>query len=836
MGYQKQACALIAVVLLVGCGRSVHKHAGPAGAYFKTPFQDESQFIVETIVSDLAEQMFYASRHQLPDPKHFSVHASEKPGSPLGAPVYELQIALEPNQPDLKTELNVAGPIWLPELYQALTAALARNLGLPPAKAPAPGDTSLLRALTDGKAATIEREDLSLSGDLESDFSNPALHEEAAVLVGAFARREHSGDFYEIRSPLCRMTAHLAMAQYLAGSQAPDINAQIAGAMLLTLMNNQVAALEKMGVLATNEDKTVAKWVRTLQADNSADYRPLAAAQSLSPIERIAGFQAFVISVDPDIAWHKLSDTEKMTPDFARIANEARYSVETGHDLLRVSLPLEFKEMADVCRISTGQAASDRELVAKLNELPGRCFETGRDGKPAVHVIGWGQWAMFFQRQLGHAVEQNFDFLQNKWGVPDQAKTFAAQCDQTFASLRLSPFYRRFTCLDSASYHRAVDDGFKVTVGTPQFTPAECWNYMCFSGPADEEYKPNPNPHINEWHKHNPPPGTAYNPLPRFSHPSLIRGPGASERIDRLHARAPYDLNITFNLLRLAYSEQGRQPTCEQCQEAYKTVLPYATYAMDAVADTIQDQPDRYEALMVQASAPDPARYFTLGEYFQIRQKDDQAAKYYRKGFEQCLDRVLVMKHANWLVQYDLKHGETNQAQAIADEGAEVYSAYGLEAKAGFYETTGRYDEAFQWLVKEEERYDDSAPLISYCVRYQARTGDHRFAAALKGRVTKLFPKGLEYVNLQNFHSAPDDGVLVRNENERVRSAGLKAGNVIVAVNGLRVHNFDQYCCGRDTGGAELTLIVWQGNQYRELKASPPDHRFGNDMGDYIAK
>jgi hypothetical protein len=125
---------------------------------------------------------------------------------------------------------------------------------------------------------------------------------------------------------------------------------------------------------------------------------------------------------------------------------------------------------------------------------------------------------------------------------------------------------------------------------------------LCFWGPSKELYKPNPNPHLTEWHKHNPPPGTAYNPLPRFAHYSLVSGPEANQRIAQLHARAPYDRDITYNLLRLAYTEQGKQPTYEQCQEAYKSVLPYATYAMDAVADTIQDQPDRYEALMAQAS------------------------------------------------------------------------------------------------------------------------------------------------------------------------------------------------------------------------------------------
>jgi hypothetical protein len=92
--------------------------------------------------------------------------------------------------------------------------------------------------------------------------------------------------------------------------------------MLFTLMNNQTAALEKLGGIETN-DETVAQWLRTLQADNTSDYRPLAESKNLSPIERIAWFQAFVRSVDTDMAWEKLADDEKLTPDFARIANEA---------------------------------------------------------------------------------------------------------------------------------------------------------------------------------------------------------------------------------------------------------------------------------------------------------------------------------------------------------------------------------------------------------------------------------------------------------------------------------------------------------------------------------
>jgi len=44
-----------------------------------------------------------------------------------------------------------------------------------------------------------------------------------------------------------------------------------------------------------------------------------------------------------------------------------------------------------------------------------------------------------------------------------------------------------------------------------------------------------------------------------------------------MHALAPYDHDISFNLIRTEYR---KQPTYEQAQEVYKSVLPYATYAM----------------------------------------------------------------------------------------------------------------------------------------------------------------------------------------------------------------------------------------------------------------
>jgi len=145
-GYSwKNLCAVFIVGLMVGCKRSDNSSTN----YFATPFQDESQFIVETIVSDLTEEVFYAKYHQLPNPKYFSVRAVEKPDSPFGAPAYKLRIALNWWRPDLKIELKVNGPIWSPDVYQGVAAALARKVGLVAAKPKTPADTALLLGLTE---------------------------------------------------------------------------------------------------------------------------------------------------------------------------------------------------------------------------------------------------------------------------------------------------------------------------------------------------------------------------------------------------------------------------------------------------------------------------------------------------------------------------------------------------------------------------------------------------------------------------------------------------------------------------------------------------------------
>ncbi|MDB6018210.1 MAG: hypothetical protein JWR19_2699 [Pedosphaera sp.] len=822
-------CLLLAAGLADGCKPKPSAESAGGTGYFQTSFQDESQFIVEAIVSDLAEQMYYAAFHRLPDQKSFSVTATEKPGSPPDAPVYGLQIHLDPKQSDLKLEHDVNGPIWSPAVYQGVATQLAKAVGLSAGQPDKTEDTTLLVKLTDGTPETIERENQKLSAALERGFTNPELHEEAAVLLGAFLLRDHSGHFFEIRSPLSRLTAHLTMARWLRGSGAAGINGQMAEAMMLSLVGDEALSLERLNAIDTH-NAPVAPMVRALRARNTGDYRPLDKLDRLSPSESVAWFSALSGYVSTTIAWQKLSDDQKQTIDYVRVANANRYSVEIGHQLLDVAIPLELKEANSVYELTHQQKASQQELMSALNAVPEHCL-TRSGGEVQVRVIGWGQWASFLQRHLCQAVQQNVYFMSSMWGVPDEAKQFADQCDQYFDGLRLYPFVQRFKCTDVKSYHNSVDDGFKVTVATPQLVPSACWNQICYDVWFASRYNPNPNPHVNEWHNHNPPPGTLYDLNPRLNHTTLIGRTDAIKHFEQLHEMAPYDGRIVDYLMEHKYTNN---PSFDQATDLNQAMLPYGVNAKRWVAHTLYDQPQQYEKIMLEAAALDPVWYYDLGGYAYNRKEEDRAAQFIEQGCAADPDGVRVANHGYERVVYFLKKGQIDKARQIADEAGEAYSALGLQAKATFFEKTTNYDGAFEWFAKIEERYSNSTYLVFFCDRYKNLTGDTRFVPELIKRLERVFPNGAEKVAVADFHRLPTDGVLIQRQSELLTAAGLQAGDVIVALNGTRTHTFLQYVYVRSLmPGPELDLIVCQRGKYHEIKCSPPQHLFGSDFVDY---
>lgn len=823
----------LALILICGC-TAKHESAPqlkpPEGSYFKTHWQDESQFIVEAVLTDVAEMAYYAKNHALPDPQYLWVDAKET-GGEFRAPVYQVEISLAKNKPPIKFELPVKAPIWSPDVYADGTLRIFNALNMATVGSYEPDDGSVMSELIDCKATTLEEQNKSVSENLQQNFSSPTAHEQAALVMADFVVREESGHFFDTRLPMTRVTAHLAIASALAGVSERTSSGILADALLTFCMGNQVAAMQKVHALRES-DKTQAIWIRSVDAMASGDYRPLDKLDHPTMLEHIALFAAYAGSVDIPSAWEKLTPDDFHYPDFFRVANSESYSVQLGHVLLQYSLPLEFKEIDDVYNASHSTKLTKDNYIAELNVMPERCFGVDQKGKPVVHVVGWGQWAMFFQRQLCHAVQQNYDFLRYRYGDTDQAQQFSTKQLQRFKGLRLYPLMARFICEDEPTYKKSVDDGFALTVATPHLVSPSAWNYLCWPVKFAPKYAPVANPHVNEWHKHNPPPGTAYNLSPRLYHPSLVNRNDSAAIFEQLHQIAPYSGMISDELIHFKYRDKA---TYEQLEQIYAPTLDYAPDPIRRCAAAIKDNPERWEQLMLKAAALQPMYYGNLSRYFEKRD-EAKAAAYGEKSFELDPDKVRVSNDAQWLMRYYLRKGNTKRAQEIAEFCGDVYSASGLSTLADFYESTSNYAKAFQTYVAREERYDDWGDVIWFIKRYQKATGESTYDDELKKRVNKIFPRGIENVTLTDFKGPPTDGVLINQDNDLLRDAGLSKGDVIVATYGIRLHWFIQYVYARDTRSMPLDLIVWKKDHYEKVLADPPHHLFGADFRDYVVK
>src|SRR2546423_2304073 len=154
---------LLATVTLCSCG---NKQSGVQARarenqkgtnYFQSQWQEESQFIVESVLYDIAEMACYAKTQKLPRPSDLLLEAQEKPGSSIDQPVYEVTIALGKGKAPIKLDVPVDRPIWSAEVYREATKAIFAAFGLEPTDTVVVAETpnKLAGELTDLSVRTL---------------------------------------------------------------------------------------------------------------------------------------------------------------------------------------------------------------------------------------------------------------------------------------------------------------------------------------------------------------------------------------------------------------------------------------------------------------------------------------------------------------------------------------------------------------------------------------------------------------------------------------------------------------------------------------------------------
>jgi tetratricopeptide (TPR) repeat protein len=205
-----------------------------------------------------------------------------------------------------------------------------------------------------------------------------------------------------------------------------------------------------------------------------------------------------------------------------------------------------------------------------------------------------------------------------------------------------------------------------------------------------------------------------------------------------------------------------------------------------------------------------------LGKYLAKRGMAAEAAAAYQNAIDHAADRVYVANNCQWLVKHYFDAGRVDDALKIATEAAAAYSHAGLETLAQLYEWTNRLPEAETYYKKIRERYESSQELIAFYNRNKER--DPAYGRAADGAISALFPRGIEKAVLADFKDPPRDGAMFTSNSPKLQQALLKVGDVVVAIDGSRVHTQEQYVFVRElSNDPRMKLIVWSGAFYREM-------------------
>ena len=221
-----------------------------------------------------------------------------------------------------------------------------------------------------------------------------------------------------------------------------------------------------------------------------------------------------------------------------------------------------------------------------------------------------------------------------------------------------------------------------------------------------------------------------------------------------------------------------------------------------------------------------------------VDQRDEACAV---AAFERALaegpDRVSVSQNCRWIMKYYLRRQREAEARAVAEMAAETGSSGGLSTMASFLEETGEYAEAEKYILQKQERYPRKEPnyeLIGFYQRVARARGASAYGLKFTEATKNIFPGGPEKVELASFGAAPTDGVVFTTESPSLRRNGMHRGDIVVAMDGWRVRNYEQFATIREfDDDPDLRLVLWRGGKYLAVSARRLGRRFGVDVPSY---
>ena len=676
----------------------------------------------------------------------------------------------------------VEGMPWHPETFVSYAAGEMGDLEDVAAEEDDPVDQH--GALLAMSVDSILKSNTEVSAALKRNLRNPRAHEAAAMTLAAFALRESAEGLSNTRWALNRMTAHLAMAQALRNDESSSsIDGQLAEAALLALTHRQTTSLSILDGITADTPEVLA-WQRALRMRLNQNWKLLAEPMTATRLEKLEYFRARRMALRGTRAGQDLTDLkERIAPDFARSAAGRPLRVEDGNDFVSDGIESEIGEAAHVYQQINRRRLSDSLPADDINARAERLLSAGDP-----QVLPWGAWAEFANRHIGMWAMKSDNHYRRMLGMADEADQLKRRLDVRLGHLTMYPVAstgrtkgQRGTEADLSRINEAID----VAVSAPELVSYNYWIFI--ENGSNYEPVKRGMPKRAKWFV----PASADVPYDLAFRAEVSVGALKQPDIEALLDEAPNSMSL---LSRVEQRYKTNEQVTAKVHELLASRVSYDMFAIDSAVETARDADERI-ALRRQACELTVSECLELADELETKDEAAAAAEYEKAFANPALDAVAMTWSSRWLVNYYERTKQPAKATALARRSATVGSSPGLHTLALLHEQRGQIDDAYKVFSDAAERYPEccTPPLAAFLYRQGVIEKNPSYLVQWKVIERQLFSLtgGLQPMATE-MKTRPAHGVFVEEDSASSRKAGLRAGDIIVGVDGWKVDNLEQ--------------------------------------------
>lgn len=427
-----------------------------------------------------------------------------------------------------------------------------------------------------------------------------------------------------------------------------------------------------------------------------------------------------------------------------------------------------------------------------------------------------------------NAVRREYSCLSDVYDLPEQAVEYAGRARQNLWGLSLT----RLIASDLMHDMKDPDRGFREAIGLIEQEPERVTARTWLELRQDRRY-----PHLMRtlpdeslWFSTGFPRGTAYEADERLHHLKTLRVVRLEDKA-ALRNIAPFDYWVVWAYI---WKLCGEKPVLEIVEREAGTLLEYDTRLLRSMSRTWKHDLALYKPVALKLCQLDSEEWPGYASQLLALGDEQGALSAFREMLQKTSDEVDISNNLRWLIEYEFGHGRKDEAMRLARRAAATGSYAGLWLLGRQLELDGQLDEAFQNMRSIQERYNQRIDMITMYLRHREHFEGTPIQSHVEPVLEEVFPKGLENVSLTSLSGTPSDGVLVDETSPRLKAIGLKPGAVLVAINGARVRNLEQYhCLTWARVDPRLLFFAWQDERYIQAEGTFEDRRLNVSISDY---